>query len=319
MLHSILTFRDLATAYLTIQLKGKASQGEYAGIYRTYFEESWGPLPLDQIHRFRVMELSQSLTPHPARANKVIGFVKQAYSWGQTTINPATHRPYWEGENPAWRVTRHDSFARERVMTHAEIATLFNDLDWYELKYQAFYINRLLVPCRLRELCGMRRDAVSDTGKWVKGKTKNGRPHVIHVPRQAMEYLAQLPPTWLDRHTYTRVPHIYFFPGQYGQPLSPNSVQKMWRKHRESLHMPDLWLLDFRRTLHTYLYRVMKVDDLTAKALLNHYDSRPVAIYVRLDYDYLATILQGYADWVWQFKQPTTKSKQAPEQLATVG
>ncbi len=41
------------------------------------------------------------------------------------------------------------------------------------------------------------------------------------------------------------------------------------------------------------------MDDLTIKALLNHYDGRPVAIYPRLDVEYLAKILQGYADWLW--------------------
>ncbi len=65
------------------------------------------------------------------------------------------------------------------------------------------------------------------------------------------------------------------------------------------LGLQNLRLLDYRRTLATYLYRVMKVDDLTAKAVLNHYDSRPVAIYTRLDHDFLAEIIQGYADWVY--------------------
>jgi integrase len=297
------TFGDLAVAYLTKHLKGKESQGDYAWIYRTYFEEPLGKLPLAQVERFWLMELNQSLADRPAHANKVLGFVKQAFKWGQRTINHETHRPYWEGENPGWSVGRYQCFDRERVMDHAEITLLLQQIEHFDEKYQAFYMTRLLVPCRLRELCTMRRDAVLETGKWTKGKTKNGRPHVIHIPRQAMQYLRRLSPTWFDKHTRTHVPHAYFFPGQYGQPLSPCAVQKMWRRHRAKLDMNDLWLLDFRRTLHTYLYRVMKVDDLTAKALLNHYDARPVAIYVRLDYDYLAGILQGYADWLWQFKQ----------------
>ncbi len=68
------------------------------------------------------------------------------------------------------------------------------------------------------------------------------------------------------------------------------------------LKIENLQLLDLRRTLASYLYRLhrrQEVDDLTIKALLNHYDGRPVAVYTRLDVDSLAKILQGYADWLW--------------------
>ena len=35
------------------------------------------------------------------------------------------------------------------------------------------------------------------------------------------------------------------------------------------------------------------------KALLNHYDGRPVVVNTRLDGEHLARILQGYVDWLW--------------------
>jgi len=56
--------------------------------------------------------------------------------------------------------------------------------------------------------------------------------------------------------------------------------------------------LNFRRTLASYLYTEIRADELTAKAVLNHYDGRPVAVYTRLNYDRLAEIIQAYADWV---------------------
>lgn len=287
-----LTFRMLSKAYIA-HLEGRHSHAEYIRIYQAFFEnDHWGARPLEEITRFQIMRLNQDFVKIPSQGNKVVGFVKQVFQWGMDTINPDTHRPYWEGNNPAWRITRHDCFSRERVMDHAEIRLLLQTIDFLPTKYQAFFLSRLLVPCRIKELCGMRREAVDSQGKWIKKITKNGRPHTIYVAHQARTLLNALPREG-----------EFFFMGHYDRPLTGGAVRKMWARWRSELGIKDLWLLDFRRTLATYLYRVLKVDELTAKAVLNHYDGRPVAIYVRLDYDYLAMILQGYADWIFHFKQ----------------
>ena len=303
-----MTFGQLAEQYLHSglpkSLTGRASHRDYLYIYARFFTvPEWRDRPLAEIHRYQVMELNQQLAAMPAHGNKVIGFIKQVFSWGQNTINPETRRPFYEGANPALRIQRHHCHDREQCLDHAQIALLLQTIDRYRPKYQAFYMCRLLVPCRVTELCTARRDAITPDGKWIKGKTKNGRPHTIYIARQAMDRLQDLPKYWRDPVTHERRLHTYYFTGQHGQPLTTDAVQKQWRRHRKAIDMDAIWLLDFRRTLATFLYRVLKVDDLTAKALLNHYDGRDVARYVRLDYDFLASILQQYADWVWQFKQ----------------
>ena len=286
-----MTFDELAQAYLSIRLLNRPTQPEYRHLYRRHFANPrWGGQRAVTITRFQVMELNQSFIDSPNYGNKVVGFVSRVYTWAQNTINPETHRPYYDGANPAMGLTRHVCCARERVMDHAELATLLQSIDELSLKYQAFFLARLLVPCRITELCQMQRASVAPTGKWTKSTTKNGRPHTIYIPRQVMHALSILP--WEGE---------YFFTGHYNRPLTPGAARRIWSRWRANLKLTNLWLLDFRRTLATYLYRVMKVDDLTAKAVLNHYDGRPVAIYVRLDYDYLAGILQQYADWVWTF------------------
>ena len=293
-----MTLSLLAEAYLSIHLLNRPTQTEYRNLYRRHFgNPQWGGQKMDAITRFQVMELNQTFADSPNYGNKVIGFLCRVYAWGQNTINPQTHRPYWEGENPARGLTRHVCFARERVMDYAEIAALLRSIDMLSLKYQAFFLARLLVPCRITELCHMRRSAVSSAGKWIKSTTKNGRPHTIYIPRQVMAALALLHPEG-----------EYYFMGHYDRPLTTGAARRIWIRWRLRLGLQDLWLLDFRRTLASYLYRVMKVDDLTVKAMLNHYDGRPVAIYVRLDYDYLAGMLQSYADWIWAFRSPALSS-----------
>ena len=145
----------------------------------------------------------------------------------------------------------------------------------------------------------MRWDAIDATGKWLKRVTKNKRPQYVQIPIQALRYIRALPRSG-----------EFVFPGHYGHSLREGSARKVWERLRIDLQMPDLWLLDFRRTLASYLYNEIKADDLTAKAVLNHYDSRPVAIYTRLNYDKLAEIIQAYADWMWALK-PTPLEAEA--------
>ncbi len=303
-----MTFGALAAAYLHSglpkSLTGRASHRDYLYIYERFFTvPEWRDRPVSDIDHYQVMELNQRLAPMPAHGNKVIGFIKQVFSWGRNTINPATRRPFYEGVNPALGIERHRCDDREECMDHAQLTILLQNIDYYPLKYQAFYVCRLLVPCRVLELCTARRDAITPDGKWVKTRTKNGRPHKIYIARQAMALLQDLPTCWRDPVTHEKRLHTYYFTGQYGQPLTTDAVQKQWRKHRHALEMDGIWLLDFRRTLATFLYDVIKADDLTSKAILNHYDGRDVARYVKLNYDRLASILQQYADWVWRFKQ----------------
>lgn len=284
-----ITFSQLLLRYID-WLQPRPSAARYRQLYQSYFAKSHlRDRPADTITRHDVLLVKQTYAATPAQCSKAIGLMKQAYNWGLDRIDPATNQPLYTGQNPAWRVTKHDYIPRERLMDLSEIRLILASLDFLSLKYQAFLVCRMLVPCRIAELCGMRRDAVNlETGKWFKRFTKNGRPQYVLIARQALTYLRRLP-----------VEGDYFFMGCYGHALHPESPRKIWAAFRADLGLHDLQLLDFRRTLASYLYTEIKADDLTSKAVLNHYDGRPVAIYTRLNYDRLAAIIQAYADWIW--------------------
>jgi len=277
----MITFADLNERYLQGHLKTRPSYRDYLSIYHRYFA-AWTEHPTS-FKVFQWHDAHRSIAPH---ANKGLSYLRALYRWAATQEGLAG-QPLWSGVNPAIGIRRHPTYDRERVMDLRELRALLADLDRLNPKYQAFFYNRLLTPSRIKELCEMKRAHVDRFGKWTKPTTKNGRPHTIYIPRQAFQLLMALP-----------VEGEYFFMGCYGRSLTPGAARKMWQRWRKDLGMNDVWLLDFRRTLATYLYRVLKCDDLTAKAVLNHYDGRPVAIYTRLDYDYLALVIQGYADWI---------------------
>lgn len=285
-----LTFGQLLSGYIA-WLQVRPSAARYRQIYQSYFLKSHlHDRPADAITRNDVLLIKQTYAHTPAQCSKALGCIKQAYNWGMDQIDPATNQPIYTGQNPAWRVTKHDYIPRERLMDLSEIRVILAGLEFLSLKYQAFLVVRLLTPSRIKEICGMRRDAVNlETGKWLKRFTKNKRPQYVLIPRQALAYLRQLP-----------IEGDYFFMGAYGHSLHPEAPRKIWSRFCKDLGLQDLQLLDFRRTLASYLYTEIKADDLTAKAVLNHYDGRPVAIYTRLNYDQLAPIVQAYADWIWR-------------------
>lgn len=272
----------------------RPSASRYQQLYRQYFSQpEWADRRARDITRHDLLYFKQCYEATPAQCNKAISFVKQAYNWANDRIDPETRQPYYDGPNPAIRVQKCATYSRERQMDEREIRILLANLEDYSPHYEAFFVARLLTPCRIKELCEVKwADVDWTTGKWTKKLTKNGRSHAILIPRQALTFMQRLPQTC-----------AYVFPGHYGQPWRTCSAQKAWATVRKECKLPaDLQLLDFRRTLASYLYTEIEADELTAKAVLNHYDGRSVAVYTRLNYDHLAAIVQRYADWIWQLK-----------------
>lgn len=297
-----MTLGMLLTQYIE-SLAGRPSQRSYQQLVRQFFATpDWADRPATAVTRYDILLLSQSLAATPSHANKVLGLVRQAYVWASNTIDPVARAPLYAGENPAASVRRHQTKSREVLMDFTQLGRLVSSLDFLDRKYYVFFLLRLLAPGRITELCQMRWTEVDLTvGRWVKPKTKNGRQHVVPLPTQARLALQAFATVCLDPYTQT-LPE-YVFQGHYGKPLQPGSARKIWSVFRRDLKLEDIWLLDFRRTLASYVYMTQKGDDMLVKAILNHYDSRPCAVYTRLSTDYLAPIMQGYADWVWGFKR----------------
>ena len=317
-----MTFGTLLDRYIA-SLAGRTSHDSYLQIQRQFFlTPEWADRDAASITRYDVLLLIQSLGETKAHANKVLGLIRQAYYWASNTIDHTAKAPLYDGPNPAEKVKRYACKSREVLMDFTQLRRLVSNFDFLDPKYYTFFTLRILVPGRIKELCSMRWTDVDLTvGKWTKLNTKNGRVHVIPLPKQALLALQMF--AAMSRNKYDgRMPE-YIFQGHYGKPLLPESARKIWAGFRHDLQMEDIWLLDFRRTLASYVYMNVKADEMLVKAILNHYDSRPCAVYTRLAFDFLAPIMQGYADWVWSFKQEvsdeTVPRFADPESVPTPG
>lgn len=296
----MLTFQSLCEAYLH-HLEGRPSYRRYRGVYRLYFEQAWGGQLASEVTRLQIIRFSQQLIPLEQK-RKALGLVRQAYRWASNTINPETNDLYFSGVNPATGLYLKKSPPRERLATLDELKLIIKELPRLFMRrpwHAGFFSVRLAAPCRIAELNVAQprhwtRCEVIPGVKgawWHKPTTKNGIPHTVYVAAQAMRYMELM--DW-DAD--------YFFTGKEGGPISDVTAHSAWSRWMTELKIENLQLLDIRRALASYLYRMhrrQEVDDLTIKALLNHYDGRPVAVYTRLDVDALAKILQGYADWLW--------------------
>lgn len=317
-----MTFGTLLDRYLE-SLDGRPSRLDYQQLRQQFFTTpEWAEKPAAAVTRYDVLVLVQSLAKTKSHANKVLGLIRQAYYWASNTIDPIAKAPLFDGPNPAAAVKRYACKSREVLMDFSQLRRLVSSLDLLDPKYYTFFLLRILAPGRIKELCHMRwADVDLVAGKWTKPTTKNDRKQIVPLPTQSVAALQAF--RAVSVNLYTGALPEYVFQGHYGRPLLPESARKVWAGFRKDLKMEEIWLLDFRRTLASYVYMNVKADEMLVKAILNHYDSRPCAVYTRLAFDFLAPIMQGYADWVWSFKQEvsdeTVPRDAEPQSLAAVG
>lgn len=297
-----MTFGKLLDRYID-SLAGRPAQRDYQQLQTQFFDGAeWRDREAEAVTRYDVLLLVQSLSATKSHANKVLGLIRQAYYWGSNTIDHEAKAPLYDGTNPAEKIKRYATKSREVLMDFSQLRRLVSSLDLLCPKYYTFFTLRILAPGRIKELCDMKwTDLDLTTGKWTKHHTKTDRKQIVPLPKQALLTLQMYRAMSVDRYDGTLFEYV--FQGHRGRALLPESARKVWAGFRADLKMDEIWLLDFRRTLASYVYMHVKADEMLVKAILNHYDSRPCAVYTRLNFDFLAPIMQGYADWVWSFKQ----------------
>jgi integrase len=267
-------FQELRLRYHTY-MSAKPSYPQMRRLFRVWIDRLPASPTTPEI---RARHQTQSRTP--VQANKELMLLRAMFNWGIV-------EGCWTGENPARGIKAYRVYSREVVMSERELVRLRDSLPVASPKYRAYFGLLLLTGCRMSEARTMRWTDLGEDGRWHKPTTKNGRPHLVPIPAQALAWIRDVPNQG-----------SYIFMGLYGHPLSRAAAEKAWGSWRSAIGLDRIWLHDFRRTLMSYLYTILKADELTVKAVLNHYDNRPVAVYVRLNADYLATVLDGYAAWL---------------------
>lgn len=187
---------------------------------------------------------------------------------------------------------------RKRAFTNAELTTFLRWLPHspYSRDVRDALMIVLLTGCRSGEVMGaMWRDIDLPGAIWTIRETKNGQPHDVMLPRQAVELLTYrrgndktyvFPSKVRGQHVAQKALGLAQYtarkPGENGQSLDP--IEVAWTVH------------DLRRTVATGLAR-LGCPRVVQDRILNHVDTSVSAIYDTHRYDSEAREwLQRWAD-----------------------
>ena len=194
-------------------------------------------------------------------------------------------------ENPVRAVEFFQEEKRERFLTAEEIArldqALMSEADW---RWRAFFPLSLLLGTRRGELATARWADI-DFAQAVRRipNTKSGRPHLLPLPRPAVQILEGLP----SRHNSEWV-----FPGEKTS-TSITAPSPAWQRIRrkaglngdENVRNSAVRQHDLRRTLGSWLAASGYSLPLIGRAL-NHANVSTTAVYARLDLDHVRRTLE---------------------------
>jgi integrase len=187
---------------------------------------------------------------------------------------------------------------RRRALTDAELATFMKWLPStsYSRTVREAMSLVLLTGCRSGEvIAALWRDIDLHRGVWTIRETKNGEPHDVMLPRQAVELLKSregmdrvfvFPSPRAGRHVAQKVLGFaqYYARRSDGDKPAQDPIEVPWTVH------------DLRRTVATGLAK-LGCSRVVQDRILNHVDSSVSAIYDRHYYDAEArNWLQKWAD-----------------------
>jgi integrase len=284
------TFAQLVDEYLTLHAKPhKRSWREDERMIRRYLPSSWSSRRLSDFSRHEMVRLHQTIGHEHGRyaANRLVALLR-------TMFNRARLWGLLKEENPVRGIKLFHEEKRERFLTADEIArlnqALMSEPDW---RWRAFFPLSLLLGTRRGELITARwADIDFGQAVWRLPNTKSGRPHLLPLPRAAVQILKRLP---------SRNNSEWLFPGEKTN-SSITAPSNAWQRIRERAglngdeNVPNTAVRqhDLRRTLGSWLAASGYSLPLIGRAL-NHANVSTTAIYARLDLDPVRRALEDNA------------------------
>jgi integrase len=179
---------------------------------------------------------------------------------------------------------------RDRVLSRDELGRLLPVLNSDPSPYAAGLRIILWSACRLGEVAGATWQNIDfTTGNWTLPITKNGQPHVVPLPTQAIDFLLARRPAGAD-------PDAFLFASPRGRQLT--GWEKATARIQVTSNTTGWTRHDLRRTAATMLGDLGVVPDII-EATLNHTSIRSplAATYNRSRYrPQVRTALQRLAD-----------------------
>ncbi len=291
------TLEDLVNEYIKEELKGQKRGAESARLLRQDLLPVLGHRPALQITRRELQDevIRPRLAKAPRVATQLLSRIRCAYAHA---IEQG--RLPDDFVSPTLGIKGAPQVRRKRVLTDAELAKFLKWLPQspYSRTVREALTLVLLTGCRSGEvIAALWRDIDLDRGVWTIRETKNGEPHDVMLPRQAVELLKfrqgmdklhVFPSPQGDRHVAQKALGYaqYYARQRDGETPAPDPIEVPWTVH------------DLRRTVATGLAK-LGCPRVVQDRILNHVDSSVSAIYDQHHYDAEARAwLQKWADYL---------------------
>lgn len=289
------TLEDMVNEYIKEVLDKQKRGGESARILRQDLLPVLGYRPAIQITRRELQDevLRPKMAKAPRVATQLLSRIRCAYAYAvEQGRLPDDFMPPTLGIKGAPQVRR------KRVLTDGELATFLRWLPHspYSRTVREALSLVLLTGCRSGEVvAGLWRDIDLERGVWTIRETKNGEPHDVMLPQQAVELLKSrqgmdqvyvFPTPRGGRHVAQKVLGFaqYYARRSDGDKPAADPIEVPWTIH------------DLRRTAATGLAK-LGCPRVVQDRILNHVDTSVAAIYDQHRYDAEARVwLQKWAD-----------------------
>jgi integrase len=182
---------DLVELFITEHLSKKRSAREISRLLRREVVPKWGTSSVHEIDKRRVMELVREITARgaPSAANKLLKVVKTFFGWcvGRAIleISPAKGLAA-----PAREI------ARDRVLDDDELARITRAARQIDGPYAGIVELLALTGQRREEVAQLiwdELDLASQTWTLPASRTKNGKPHIVHLSLGTVTVLMRMP------------------------------------------------------------------------------------------------------------------------------
>lgn len=238
------------------QEKNKSFQQVRIAMYR-HALPALGNMPLGSITKRDLNNLIDKIVQDgsPVAANRVLAFIKRFFSW-------CRERDILE-QSPAETIKPPSSEKiRDRVLTLGEIKSIWIACNQIGYPWGPIFQLLLLTGARLREISEASWNEVSiadGTLDLPASRTKNGRPHQIHLADQALKIFQNLPRTDGQNLLFTtngETPVSGF--SKIKKRLDVASSVTDWRFH------------DLRRSFATHSTEKVGISPVITDKILNH-------------------------------------------------
>lgn len=256
------TFAAVAEEFLTRHAAGLAKAAEARRIVEAEFVKPWGDRPITDILPEEAAAAIRAIVKReaPYQAHNAFGYLRRLFNWAIGT------NEFGITESPVERLSPKDLIgkreARERILTDAELASVWGAADRMGQPYGPLFRLLILTGQREREVADMAWSEVDfDQALWTvpASRMKGGRAHQVPLAPDALALLQSLPRFAKGDHVFTTT--------DGAKPVNGFSKAKV---RIDKVSGVAGWVIhDLRRTVRTHL-SALPVQDLVRELVIAH-------------------------------------------------